>query len=51
MRHVVDDRDEARNKGKKAREDMIERFSPEVVARIVAEKIQQVLIHTQLTND
>ncbi|EER98635.1 hypothetical protein BDA96_02G161500 [Sorghum bicolor] len=51
MRHVVDDRDEARNKGKKAREDMIERFSPEVVARIVAEKIQQVLTHTQLTND
>lgn len=51
MRHVVDDRDEARNKGKKAREDMIKRFSPEVVARIVAEKIQQVLIHTQLTNE
>lgn len=49
MRHVVDNREEARNKGKKAREDMIKRFSPEVVARIVANKIQQVLLYIQLT--
>ncbi|WVZ64147.1 hypothetical protein U9M48_013711 [Paspalum notatum var. saurae] len=51
MRHVVGDREDARNKGKKAREDMIERFSPEVVARIVADKIQQVLVNIQLTED
>ena len=51
MRHVVGVREEARSKGKKAREDMMERFSPEIVARIVADKIQQALANTQLTED
>ncbi|KAL6643339.1 hypothetical protein ACP70R_019004 [Stipagrostis hirtigluma subsp. patula] len=47
MRHVVGNREEAKSKGRKAREDMIRRFSPEIVAKIVAEQIQQVLVHTQ----
>ncbi|CAN6173863.1 unnamed protein product [Urochloa humidicola] len=51
MRHVVGDREEARSKGKKAREDMMDRFSPEIVARIVADKIQQALVNTRLTED
>jgi glycosyltransferase involved in cell wall biosynthesis len=46
MRRVFVDREEARIKGRKAREDMIERFSPEVVARIVADQIQQALART-----
>jgi hypothetical protein len=46
MRRVFVDRDEAVIKGRKAREDMVERFSPEVVARIVADQIQQALART-----
>lgn len=46
MRHVFSDREEARRKGKKAREDMVERFSPAIVATIVADKIQQALAST-----
>ncbi|KAL6838981.1 hypothetical protein ACP4OV_031208 [Aristida adscensionis] len=46
MRHVVDNRKEAMSKGRKAREDMIERFSPEIIAKIVADQIQQVLVNT-----
>jgi glycosyltransferase involved in cell wall biosynthesis len=51
MRHVFGDREEARSRGKKAREDMMERFSPEIVARIVADKIQQALINKKLKHD
>jgi glycosyltransferase involved in cell wall biosynthesis len=51
MRYVIGDREEARSKGKKAREDMMKKFSPEIVARIVADKIQQALVNTQLTED
>ncbi|XBH69456.1 uncharacterized protein [Aegilops tauschii subsp. strangulata] len=47
MRRVFGDQEEARRKGRKAREDMVERFSPEVVARIVADQIQQVVVSTQ----
>jgi glycosyltransferase involved in cell wall biosynthesis len=47
MRRVFVDREEAGIKGRKAREDMVERFSPEVVARIVADQIQQALARTQ----
>ncbi|KAL5205403.1 hypothetical protein ABZP36_033612 [Zizania latifolia] len=43
MRHVFSDREEARKKGKKAREDMVNKFSPAIVARIVADQIQQAL--------
>uniref|UniRef100_A0A6V7QWH9 Uncharacterized protein n=1 Tax=Ananas comosus var. bracteatus TaxID=296719 RepID=A0A6V7QWH9_ANACO len=41
MRRVATDRDEGRRKGGRAREDMIRRFSPEVVAGIVAEEIDK----------
>ncbi|KAM0904455.1 hypothetical protein ACQ4PT_017992 [Festuca glaucescens] len=51
MRRVFVDREEARSKGRKAREDMVERFSPEVVARIVADQIQQVLASTEYSVD
>ncbi|CAM0950902.1 unnamed protein product [Alopecurus aequalis] len=51
MRRVFVDREEARSKGMKAREDMVERFSPEVVAKIVADQIQQVLASTQYSVD
>ncbi|GJM99759.1 hypothetical protein PR202_ga16889 [Eleusine coracana subsp. coracana] len=49
MRHVVRDTEEARSKGRKAREDMIERFSPEVIAKIVADQIQQAFVNAQKT--
>lgn len=51
MRHLVGDTEEARSKGRKARWDMIERFSPEVIARIVADRIEQALINTQKTDN
>uniref|UniRef100_J3MW91 Glycosyl transferase family 1 domain-containing protein n=1 Tax=Oryza brachyantha TaxID=4533 RepID=J3MW91_ORYBR len=47
MRHVFSDREEARRKGKKAREDMVERFSPAIVARIVADQLQQTIASTR----
>ncbi|KAL5069531.1 hypothetical protein RYX36_020418, partial [Vicia faba] len=40
MRHVVDNPDEAKAIGRKAREDMIRQYSPEIVAEIVADHIQ-----------
>lgn len=43
MRHVMNNREEAQAKGQQAREDMINRFSPEIVARIVIDHIQQIL--------
>lgn len=51
MRLVFEDPEEGRRKGRKAREDMAEKFSPEVVARIVTDQIQQVLVSTQQTDD
>ncbi|KAM2508020.1 hypothetical protein FF1_030201 [Malus domestica] len=43
MRHVVNNVEEAKVKGKKAREDMIKRFSPEIVADIVTKHVQHIL--------
>ncbi|KAL5735209.1 hypothetical protein ACOSP7_033070 [Xanthoceras sorbifolium] len=43
MRRVMSNIEEAKAKGKKAREDMIRRFSPEIVAGIVADHINNVL--------
>ncbi|XP_042475292.1 uncharacterized protein LOC122057306 [Macadamia integrifolia] len=43
MRHVMSNPEEGREKGKKAREDMMRRFSPEVVAGIVVDKIEKIL--------
>lgn len=43
MRRVMSDDGEAKARGKRAREDMIRRFSPEVVAAIVADQIRHVL--------
>ncbi|KAI9156168.1 hypothetical protein LWI28_001643 [Acer negundo] len=43
MRRAVSNIEEANAKGKKAREDMIRRFSPEIVAGIVADHINKVL--------
>ncbi|KAJ6817346.1 uncharacterized protein M6B38_412380 [Iris pallida] len=42
MRHVASNREEGRKKGRRAREDMIERFSPEVVARLLADEIMKI---------
>ncbi|KAM1807464.1 hypothetical protein ACFX11_030466 [Malus domestica] len=43
MRRVVNNVEEAKVKGKKAREDMIKRFSPEIVADIVTKHVQHIL--------
>jgi len=43
MRRVMDNLAEAKAKGRKAREDMIKQFSPEIVADIVADHIQNIL--------
>ncbi|KAI4347764.1 hypothetical protein L6164_008547 [Bauhinia variegata] len=43
MRHVMENPNEAKAKGRKAREDMIRRFSPEIVAEIVREHIQNII--------
>lgn len=43
MRQVMDNLTEATAKGRKARDDMIRRFSPEIVADIVADHIQNIL--------
>ncbi|KAK4766170.1 hypothetical protein SAY87_007812 [Trapa incisa] len=43
MRRLVSDPDEGRNRGKQARRDMIRRFSPEIVAEIVAQEIEKLL--------
>ncbi|RYQ92284.1 hypothetical protein Ahy_B09g098468 isoform A [Arachis hypogaea] len=43
MRRVMDHRNAATAKGRKAREDMIRRFSPEIVADIVTEQIENIL--------
>jgi glycosyltransferase involved in cell wall biosynthesis len=51
MRHVVGDSEEARSRGRKARRDMMERFSPEIVARIVADQIQQAHVNAQTTDN
>ncbi|XP_072981764.1 uncharacterized protein [Typha angustifolia] len=44
MRHVVSNREEASRRGRRAREDMITRFSPKVVARLVADRIQEMML-------
>lgn len=43
MRHVMTNVDEAKTRGRNAREDMIRRFSPEVVAGIVNNQLQNLL--------
>ena len=43
MRHVMSNVEEAKAKGKRAREDMIRRFSPDIVAEIVTNHIQDIL--------
>jgi glycosyltransferase involved in cell wall biosynthesis len=43
MRHVVNNVEEAKVKGGQAREDMIGRFSPEIVAEIVTDHIRKML--------
>lgn len=43
MRRVVSNVEEAEAKGRKAREDMVRRFAPEVVAGIVADHIESIL--------
>ncbi|KAJ7974811.1 Glycosyl transferase family 1 protein [Quillaja saponaria] len=43
MRHVIDNPIEAKAKGRQGREDMIRRFSPEIVADIVNSHIKHIL--------
>ncbi|KAK5826572.1 uncharacterized protein LOC108483994 [Gossypium arboreum] len=43
MRHVISNVEEARAKGRQARKDMINSFSPEIVAEIVTGHIQNIL--------
>ncbi|CAH8389480.1 unnamed protein product [Eruca vesicaria subsp. sativa] len=42
MRRVVSNPDEAKVKGKRGREDMVKKFAPEVVAKVVAEQIERI---------
>lgn len=42
MRHVMSNVEEANEKGRMAREDMIRRFSPEIVAQIVTDHLQTI---------
>ncbi|XP_061996917.1 uncharacterized protein LOC133714717 [Rosa rugosa] len=42
MRHVMDNVDEAKAKGRRAREDMITKFAPEIVADIVIKHVQNI---------
>lgn len=46
MRHVMSNPEEAKAKGRQAREDMINRFSPEIVAGIVRDHVQQIFEKT-----
>ena len=46
MRHVMNNVEEAEAKGEQSREDMIRRFSPEIVANIVTNHIQDILLKT-----
>lgn len=43
MRHVMSNLEEAKAKGNQAREDMINRFSPEIVAGLVTDHMQRIL--------
>ncbi|GAB4855189.1 hypothetical protein Ancab_023815 [Ancistrocladus abbreviatus] len=43
MRHVMNNPKEAKAKGRRAREDMISRFSPRIVAEIVSDRIRRIL--------
>ncbi|KAM3282714.1 hypothetical protein P3S67_026359 [Capsicum chacoense] len=47
MRHVMRNCEEAKAKGKQARDDMMSRFSPEVVAGIVSDQIERIIDHKQ----
>lgn len=47
MRHVTRNHEEARARGKQARDDMMSRFSPEVVAGIVSDHIDRIVDSTQ----
>lgn len=46
MRHVMSNPEEAKAKGRQARDDMINRFSPEIVAGIVRDHVQQIFEKT-----
>ncbi|KAJ8756326.1 hypothetical protein K2173_025138 [Erythroxylum novogranatense] len=46
MRRVITNVEEAQARGKRAREDMIKRFSPSIVAKIVANQVQTILDRT-----
>ncbi|XP_071709592.1 uncharacterized protein [Rutidosis leptorrhynchoides] len=43
MRHVISNQEEAKSKGKKARDDMVDKYSPKVVANVVSNQIHQIL--------
>lgn len=43
MRHVMNNPEEAKAKGMKGRKDMVDKFSPEIVAKIVSDQIQGIL--------
>ncbi|RID80826.1 hypothetical protein BRARA_A03461 [Brassica rapa] len=42
MRRVMSEPDEAKVKGKRGREDMVKKFAPEVVAKVVADQIERI---------
>ena len=42
MRHVYEHREEGRAKGRAARQRMVEKFSPEVVAQLVVKELRRV---------
>ncbi|KAF3529372.1 hypothetical protein DY000_02043522 [Brassica cretica] len=42
MRRVMSEPDEAKVKGRRGREDMVKKFAPEVVAKVVADQIERI---------
>ncbi|CAN8270083.1 unnamed protein product [Cochlearia groenlandica] len=42
MRHVMSKPDEAKVKGNRGRDDMVKKFAPEVVAKVVADQIERI---------
>ncbi|CAN4126380.1 unnamed protein product [Withania somnifera] len=45
MRHVMRNQEDAKSRGKQARDDTMRRFSPEVVAGIVSDQIKRIIDH------
>ena len=43
MRYLYENKDEGRNKGKKAREDILKKFSPKIMAEMVVQRVEMLI--------